>query len=147
VGYIVLTDLLRVQDTKLDLLTKLKTHIKHHHVPEPAINPAFEVVRFALSNPQLVDAGFSILSHLTKRLELQDQLPVTAAQGKKTYPIVLERLADAKDRVRLRAIQALTELWKASPADVEQVIRESALSGKSPRAKESAMQWIIKVFT
>jgi len=132
-------------DTKLDLLTKLKTYIKHHHVPEVAINPGFAVVRFAISNSQLLDAGFSILSHLTKRLELQEQLPLTAAQAKKTYPIILERLGDAKDRVRLRAIQALTEFWKASHTDVEQLIRDSALSGKSPRAKEAALQWILKV--
>lgn len=134
-------------ETKLDHLTKLKTHIKHHHVPEPAINPAFEVVRFAISTPQFTDAGFSILSHLTKRLELQEQLSLTAAQGKKIYPIILERLGDAKDRVRLRAIQGLTELWKASPTDVEQLIRDSALAGKGPRAKEAAMQWIIKVWS
>ena len=132
-------------DTKIDLLTKLKTHIKHHHVPEPAINPSFEVVRLAISNSQFLDAGFSILSHLTKRLELQEQLTFTAAQGKKTYPIILERLGDAKDRVRLRAIQVFTEFWKASRTDVEQLIRDSALSGKSPRAKEAAMQWILKV--
>jgi len=132
-------------DVKLDLLTKLKTHIKHHHVAEPAINPAFEVIRYAISHSQFLDAGFSILSHLTKRLELQEQLPLIAAQGKKTYPIILERLGDAKDRVRLRAIQALTELWKASHTDVEQLVRDSALAGKSPRAKEAGMQWIIKV--
>ncbi|MCJ1245786.1 suppressor of tub2 mutation [Trapelia coarctata] len=132
-------------ETKLDLLIKLKTYIKHHHVPESAIAPAFDVVRFAISNSQLLDAGFSILSHLTKRLELQEQLPLTAAQGKKTYPIILERLGDAKDRVRLRAIQALTEFWKASHTDVEQLIRDSALSGKSPRVKEAAMQWILKM--
>jgi CLIP-associating protein 1/2 len=132
-------------DVKLDLLTKLKTHIKHYHVAEPAVNPAFEVIRYAISHPQLLDAGFSILSHLTKRLELQEQLPLVAAQGKKTYPIILERLGDAKDRVRLRAIQALTELWKASHTDVEQLVRDSALAGKSPRAKEASMQWIIKV--
>ena len=133
-------------DTKIDLLTKLKTQIKHQQVPEVAITPVFEVVRTAISNVQLLDAGFSILFHLTKRLELQDQSCIIAAEGKKTYSYILERLGDAKDRTRSWAIQALTEFWKASHTDVEQIIRDIALSGKSPRAKEAAMQWIVKVF-
>ncbi|MCJ1287897.1 suppressor of tub2 mutation [Xylographa opegraphella] len=131
-------------DTKIDLLTKLKTQIKHQQVPEVAINPVFEVVRTAISNVQLLDAGFSILFHLTKRLELQDQSSIIAAEGKKTYSYILERLGDAKDRTRSWAIQALTEFWKASHTDVEQVIRDIALSGRNPRAKEAAMQWIVK---
>ncbi|MCJ1395814.1 suppressor of tub2 mutation [Xylographa bjoerkii] len=131
-------------DTKIDLLTKLKTQIKHQQVPEVAISPVFEVVRTAISNAQLLDAGFSILFHLTKRLELQDQSAIIAAEGKKTYSYILERLGDAKDRTRSWAIQALTEFWKASHTDVEQVIRDMALSGRSPRAKEAAMQWIVK---
>ncbi|MCJ1386229.1 suppressor of tub2 mutation [Xylographa soralifera] len=131
-------------DTKIDLLTKLKTQIKHQQVPEVAINPVFEVVRTAISNVQLLDAGFSILFHLTKRLELQDQSSIIAAEGKKTYSYILERLGDAKDRTRSWAIQALTEFWKASHTDVEQLIRDMALSGRSPRAKEAAMQWIVK---
>ena len=132
-------------DTKIDLLTKLKTQIKHQQVPEVAINPVFEVVRTAISNTQLLDTGFSILFHLTKRLELQDQSSIIAAEGKKTYSYVLERLGDTKDRTRSWAIQALTEFWKASHTDVEQIIRDMALSGKNPRAKEAAMQWIVKV--
>ena len=132
-------------DTKIDLLTKLKTQIKHQQVPEVAINPVFEVVRTAISNVQLLDAGFSILFHLTKRLELQDQSSIIAAEGKKTYSYILERLGDTKDRTRSWAIQALTEFWKTSHTDVEQIIRDMALSGKSPRAKEAAMQWIVKV--
>ncbi|MCJ1403770.1 suppressor of tub2 mutation [Xylographa trunciseda] len=131
-------------DTKIDLLTKLKTQIKHQQVPEVAITPVFEVVRTAISNAHLLDAGFSILFHLTKRLELQDQSSIIAAEGKKTYSYILERLGDAKDRTRSWAIQALTEFWKASHTDVEQIIRDMALSGRSPRAKEAAMQWVVK---
>ncbi|MCJ1431540.1 suppressor of tub2 mutation [Xylographa pallens] len=131
-------------DTKIDLLTKLKTQIKHQQVPEVAIDPVFEVVRTAISNVQTLDAGFSILFHLTKRLELQDQSSIIAAEGKKTYSYILERLGDPKDRTRSWAIQALTEFWKASHTDVEQIIRDLALGGRSPRAKEAAMQWIVK---
>ena len=132
-------------DTKLSLLGKLKAHIKHHQVPEAAVAPAFDVVRAALSSSHCVDAGFSTLSHLTKRLILQEQIPILASQGTKIYPSLLERLSDHKDRVRQRAIQALSDFWVSSTVEVEQVIRDAALSGKSPRAKEAGMQWIIKV--
>ena len=134
-------------DTKLKLLGDLKAYIKHHQVPEAAVSPSFEVVRASISTSQLLDVGFSTLSHLTKRLLLQDQHHHLATQAHKTYPCVLERLGDQKDRVRLRAIQAFADFWPASPADVEQVIRESALTSKSPRAKEAGMQWIVKVRT
>ena len=132
-------------NSKLDLLSRLKATIKHQHVPEPAISASFDVVRVAISSLDLLDAGFSILSHLTKRLILQDHQSILASEGNKTYSCIVDRLGDARDRVRSRALQALVDFWSVSPADVEQVIRDISLASKVPKAKEAGMQWILKV--
>ena len=129
-------------ETKLKHLTDLKAEIKHRHCPESAVGPLFDVIRLSLANPHLSDAGFSILGHLIKRLELQDQGSILHVQGVKTFPVLLERLADPKDRMRARATQALLEFHAIAPADVEQFVRDNVLTSKSSRAKESGMFWI-----
>jgi CLIP-associating protein 1/2 len=129
-------------DTKLDLIDKLKSHIKHHVVPENAVAPTFDVIRLSLTFSQLQDSAFSVLSHMTKRMSLQHQHDLLVYQGSKTYPIVLERLGDVRDRVQARAIQCLSEFWKVSPQEVEALVRDQALSSTKPRARKAAAQWV-----
>ena len=132
-------------DTKLKHLTGLKAEIKHRHCPEHAVTPLFDAIRISLATPHLTDAGFSILGHLMKRLELQDQHSFLQAQGVKTYPSLLERLADQKDRTRNRALQAFTDFHSISAPDVEQFVRDHALTNRHPRTKEAGMQWVSRV--
>lgn len=132
-------------DIKLKHLTELKAEIKHRHCPEHAVAPLFDVIRISLATPHLTDAGFSILGHLMKRLELQDQDSILQAQGVKTYPCLLERLADSRDRTRHRALQAFTDFHSVSAPDVEQFVRDHALTNKHPKTKEAGMQWVISV--
>ncbi|KAI9879294.1 MAG: suppressor of tub2 mutation [Pleopsidium flavum] len=134
-------------DDKANLIGELKSNIKHQHVPDAAVAPSFEVVRTAIASPHssLLAAGFSTLSHLTKRLILQNQPHLIVSQGTKTYPLLLEKFGDQKDRVRLLAAQAFTDFWFASPQDVEHSIRDIALAGKHPRSKEASLQWLVKM--
>lgn len=132
-------------DTKLKHLTELKAEIKHRHCPEHAVPPLFDAIRISLATPHLTDAAFSILGHLMKRLELQDQDSLLQAQGLKTYPCLLERLADPKDRTRHRALQAFTDFHSISAPDVEQFVRDHALTNRHPKTKEAGMQWVISV--
>ena len=132
-------------DTKLKHLTELKAEIKHRHCPENAVPPLFDAIRISLATPHLTDAAFSILGHLMKRLELQDQHSLLQAQGVKTYPSLLERLADQKDRIRHRALQALTDFHSISASDVEQFVRDHALTNRHPKIKEAALQWVTSV--
>ena len=132
-------------ENKIKAITDLKAQIKHRQVPDAAVSPTFEVIRIGIATPSLLDAAFATLSHLIKRLTLQDQQHILSSQGNKTYPLILERLGDQKDRVRLRASNALTDFWTVSPSDVEQLVRDMVLSGKNPRAKEAGMQWVSKV--
>ena len=130
-------------ESKLKHLTELNAEIKHRHCPEPAVGPLFDVIRLSLATPHLADAGFSILGHLIKRLTGQNQGSLLHNQGVKTYPVLLERLADPKDRMRNRANQALLDFHAVAPADVEQFVRDNVLTSKSARAKESGMNWIM----
>lgn len=131
-------------ELKIMNISELRANIKHRHVPDAAISPSFEIIRFGIMSLALQDAAFSTLSHLTKRLVLQEQQHIVAVQGAQTYPLLVERLGDQKDRVRIRASQAFTDFWLAASADVEQVIRDVVLPGKHPRAKEAGLQWISK---
>ena len=132
-------------DQKLKHLTELKAEIKHRHCPEHAVGPLFDAIRISLATPHLTDAAFSILGHLMKRLELQDQDSLLHAQGVKTYPCLLERLTDQKDRTRHRALQAFTDFHSVSATDVEQFVRDHALTNRHPKVKEAGMQWVLSV--
>ena len=128
-------------EVKLKQLAEIKAEIKHRHCPEAAVAPLFDIIRIALATPHLTDAGFSILGHLTKRLELQDQSSLLQAQGAKTYHVLLDRLADPKDRIRQRATQVLIDFHSIASADIEQFVRDSVLTCRNPRAKEAGMHW------
>ena len=132
--------------SKVELLAELKKSIKQNHIPDAAIIPTFKVIRATLANSQLCEIGFSIISCLVKRLEQQDQLPIAAAEGKKTYSYILECISNGTRQTRSRAIQAFIEFWKASHEDVETIIRDTALVSNSPQVKEAAMQWLVKVW-
>ena len=132
-------------DTKLKHLTNLKQEIKHRHCPENVIPTVFNVIRLALATPHVVDVGFSILGHFTKRLLIQDLHTTLYAHTLRLFPILLERLGDSKDRSRSRALAAFNDFYPISDAgrkDVENFMRDTALTSKNPRCKISAMQWI-----
>jgi CLIP-associating protein 1/2 len=135
-------------DAKLTAFNNLKSNIKHLRVPDGAPPPIFECIRVAItsqSSTTLVSSAFSTLGHLIKRLSLQDQTNVITAHAKKFLPILLDRLGDARESHRNAASQSLSDFWPYCHAEVEQVIRDGALSGHNSRAKEMAMLWIVKV--
>jgi CLIP-associating protein 1/2 len=134
-------------ESKSATLAKLKSEIKQKNVPESAIPAVFDAVRLAIASQHstISTTGFSALGHLLKRLYLQEQLHAVAYQGRHTYPMLLERMGDHKERVRAQASQAFADFWPASPQEVEQQVLESALCGKNPRAKETAVLWLAMV--
>lgn len=134
-------------DTKVQQFNNLKSSIKHLRVPDAAQANIFECIRIACSSssPQLVALGFSTLAHLTKRLTLQDQSSVLVAQSNKMLPICLERLGDAREAHRSAASSTLVDLWPLNREKVEILIRDSAMAGHNPRAKETAMKWLVKM--
>lgn len=135
-------------DQKLQLFNNLKSGIKHNRVPDSCQAPIFECIRLAISattSAALVSTGFSTLSHLIKRLILQNQTAIITSQLSKLLPILLDRLGDARESHRSAASSILADLWPLSHAEVESLIRDNAIKGTNPRAKETAMQWLVKV--
>ena len=135
-------------DTKLQLFGSLKSSIKHLRVPDAAQPAIFECVRLAASasaSAALVSTGFSTLGHLIKRLGLQAQTAAVTAQAPKLLPILLDRLGDARESHRVAASQILADLWPLCHADVEALVRDHAMKSTHARAKEAAMQWVVKV--
>lgn len=126
----------------------LKSSIKHLRVPQECTPTIFECVRLAIAaqtSSTLVSTGFSTLGHLIKRLHLQSQTQVVAQESNQLLPILLDRLGDARESQRNAASQALSDLWPYNHPGVEGVVREGALGGTNSRAKEVAMQWVVKM--
>ncbi|KAF2109929.1 HEAT repeat-containing protein [Lophiotrema nucula] len=135
-------------DAKLAQFNNLKSGIKHNRVPDSCQAPIFECIRIATStstSAALVSTGFSTLSHLIKRLILQSQTSVITAQSHKILPILLDRLGDARESHRNAASQLLSDFWPLCSAEVETLIRENAMKSSNPRAKETSMQWVVKM--
>ncbi|KZF23393.1 hypothetical protein L228DRAFT_276250 [Xylona heveae TC161] len=130
-----------------DFITHIKADVKHKQLPEDSIIPLFQIVRISISSPHstVSSAGFSLLVHLLKRLNLQGQAKAIAANEKLLLPYLLDRLGDQKDRYRTFATLCLTELWLVCPQDVERAIKETALTGKNSKSKEAGMSWICKM--
>ena len=70
-----------------------------------------------------------------------------ASQSNKLFPILVERLGDTRESLRVAASQSFTDLWPVNHGEVERLMRDVALTGTHPRAKEMAMLWIVKVIT
>jgi len=132
----------------LDLYSKLKGDIKHRAVPENAISPVFELIRLALDAPNYLDAGLSMLSHLIKRLQGQHQDSLLDSQAQRLIPILVDRLASAKEGHRSRTRQALVALCGVSGTVFMMIVNllaDVTFRSDNPRAKEEAMQWILSV--
>jgi CLIP-associating protein 1/2 len=144
-----LTALLRTDasvDVKVQQVTAIKSSIKQHNVPENLVAPLFDTLRTASSaqNAVLVNAGFTALNHLLTRLSLQEP-KYLAKEAARNLPLIVEKLGDQKEKFRTLASQSLVTLWKAAPMDVERAVRNTAMVGKNPRAKEAGLQWLLQV--
>lgn len=143
-------DLLRVlrsdayADVKVQHVNTLKSGIKQQNVPEHLVAQVFDALRAASVSQHgvLASAGFTSLNHLLTRMSRQEPR-FLAKELKATLPIVVEKLGDQKEKSRAIASQALTTLYGAAPAEVERSVRNVAMAGKNPRAKEAGMQWLL----
>jgi hypothetical protein len=133
-------------DIKVQQVTAVKSSIKQHTVPETCIVPVFEALHTASSSQHanLVNAGFTSLNHLFTRLVRQDPRTL-AKEGARTLPLIVEKLGDLKEKFRQLAAQALVTLYKVAPVEVERSVRNIAMVGKNPRAKEASMHWLLQV--
>lgn len=133
-------------DAKVQLVSAVKSAIKQHNVPDTCVAPLLEALRVASSSQHtmLANAGFTALNHLLTRLSRQDPKHITR-DAKNTLPLVVDKMGDQKDKLRSLAVQAMTTMYGPAPADVERFVRNIALVGKNPRAKETGMQWLLQM--
>ncbi|KAF6843503.1 heat repeat containing protein [Colletotrichum musicola] len=143
-------DLLRILrtdasvDAKVQHVTGIKSGIKQHNVPDVLVPQIFDGLRTASVSQHavLVNAGFTALNHLLTRLSRQEPKYI-AKEAKHTLPLVVDKLGDQKEKFRGLASQALTTMFAAAPVDVERSVRNVAMVGKNPRAKEASMHWLL----
>jgi len=133
-------------EAKVQQVNATKSAIKQHNVPESCIPELFEALRLASSSQHsaIVTAGFAALNHLLTRLSRQDPKFIVR-EAKQTLPLIVDKMGDQKDKFRTLAIQAMATYYTQSPSDAERCVRNIALAGKNPRAKEAGMQWLLQV--
>lgn len=134
-------------DKRLDLFSSLKSSIKHQRVPESCQASILECIRIAISaqtSAQLVTTGFSTLSHLIKRLVLQKETHIITTHASQLCPILLDHLGNAREAHRSAASVLLVELYNYCHTDIDAGIHTAAGSS-NPRAKETAMTWVVKM--
>ena len=133
-------------DNKIQYVTNIKTGIKQHNVPDACVPQLFDGLRAASASQHaaLAAIGFTSLNHLITRLSRQDP-KLLAKEAPRTLPLIVEKLGDQKDKMRSTAHSSLATLYPVASVDVERSIRNGALTGKNPRAKEGGMQWLLQV--
>ncbi|KAI0426952.1 clasp N terminal-domain-containing protein [Xylaria sp. FL1042] len=133
-------------DAKVQYVTAVKSGIKQHNVPESCVAPLFEGLRQASASQHaaLVNAGFTALNHLLTRLSRQDP-KYLIREAKQTLPLIVDKMGDQKDKFRTLAIQAMSTMYAHVSADAERFVRNTAMVGKNPRAKESSLQWLLQM--
>jgi CLIP-associating protein 1/2 len=136
-------------ESKLNLLNALKSDIKHYRVPESAQATIFECLKLAITqqaSSTLASSAFSALGHTTKRLKIQDATGHSITQlAPRLMPALHDRLGDMREAHRTAASQALIELYPFLTSDVETLIRDEAIGGSNPRAKQAGLQWVLQM--
>lgn len=133
-------------DAKVQQVNAVKSSIKQHNVPDNCVIPVFEALRIASTaqHAVLINAGFTGLNHLITRMSRQDP-KYLSKEAVRLLPLLTEKLGDQKEKFRTVATQSLITMYKATPAEVERVIRNVAMVGKNPRAKEASLHWLLQV--
>jgi CLIP-associating protein 1/2 len=133
-------------DTKVAQVTAIKSGIKQHNVPDNLVAQLFDALRTASTSQHaaLVNAGFTSLNHLLTRLSRQEP-KYLVKEAARTLPLVVDKMGDLKEKFRSLATQALTTFYNAAPMDVERSLRNTAMVGKNPRAKEASLQWLLQM--
>ncbi|KAL5611460.1 hypothetical protein BROUX41_000938 [Berkeleyomyces rouxiae] len=133
-------------DTKVNEVTYTKSSIKQFSVPETCTPALFEALRLASMSPHamLSTAGFTALNHLFTRL-LRHDSKLLPKEVPKNLNLVVEKLGDPKEKLRMLANQILVNVYPAAPIDVERFVRNIAMTGKNVRAKEAALHWLLQM--
>lgn len=101
-------------------------------------------VSFALSKDTASRLTLFATGHLLTRLSRQEPKHLTK-EAARTLPLLIDRAGDLKEKYRTLAAQCLSTFWKAAPMDVERAVRNTGMTGKNSRAKETCINWLLQV--
>ncbi|KAF3903120.1 hypothetical protein ABW21_db0205064 [Orbilia brochopaga] len=131
---------------KVDLLIQAKQKIKHYGIEPNATETAFTAVRIGMSqasNMTLFQHSLSCLGYLIKRCRVNDA-NLLKRLSVDLLPLLLDKMGDAKDRIREMALAPVVDIWTVAPVETERFIREIGLTSKNSRLKESSLEWLVR---
>ncbi|KAK6462352.1 protein STU1 [Scheffersomyces coipomensis] len=131
--------------TKLNLVNQLKTHIKKDCVDLNQVPKYIEALSIAVDIPDLgiSASGFSALSHLIKRVSMQDKSGnVLRSQSFLVLPIIINRLGDSKSSTVSSARKALEAYWFSAPNEVDDSIIDVAFKHRNTRIIIESINWL-----
>ncbi|KAF8457572.1 clasp N terminal-domain-containing protein [Kalaharituber pfeilii] len=134
-------------DVKTAEVQKIKGQIKRNNIQSEAITTLCEALRLGLASTNLLlfQHSFSCISHVIKRLVLQEPHRLRP-QCSHLLPLFCERLGDQKPRISAMALTCLVDMYKACPQETEKTVKELGMGSKNPRAREQSVQWLLSVY-
>lgn len=130
---------------KLGAITDLKTHIKTRHVDMSQVHSYIEALSLAVEIPDqgILSNSFSTLSHLVKRISIQDLTgSVLEAHASTILPQIITRLGDSRTSSRTAAKNALEAFWLLRPAKVEEYLRDVGLQHRNTTIATQCVSWL-----
>lgn len=127
-----------------NVLTQFKTHVKKDNVDLASVPKYFEALAIAMKllNPELQSLAFSLVSHLVKRVSIQDRRgTILVNVAPVVLPIVIPKLADVRSSMKLSARRALEAYWLSAPEQTERAVVELGLESGPLLANESVV-WL-----
>lgn len=137
-------------DAKLRSINELKTHVKKDFVDIKQVPKYVEALSIAvdISDTGILTSSFSVLSHLVKRVSMQDSSgEVLKSQSYLVLPIIINRLGDIKASARISAKKALEAYWFSAPKEVEDSIIDIAFSHKNLKVINESIIWLDHIIT
>lgn len=132
-------------EEKLQLIMNLKSHVKRDFVDITQVPKYLESLSVAIdiADPTILSNSFSVLSHLVKRVSIQDRSgDVLRNLSYLVLPIIINRLGDLKSNIKAAAKKALEAYWLTASKEVERAIMDIGLTHNSPKVVIESINWL-----
>ncbi|CUM63996.1 uncharacterized protein PRCAT00001584001 [Priceomyces carsonii] len=137
-------------ESKLEVITRLKAHVKKNFINLDQVPRYFEALAIAVDipDPGIHTSSFSVLCHLVKRISMQDKGgSVLKNQSFLVLPIIINGLGDTKTGTISSAKKALEAYWFSAPKKVEEFLVEMALKNRNKKVTIESLNWLAHIVT
>lgn len=133
-------------DDKLATINQLKSHVKRDYVDLDEVPAYFDGLLDALTSSQLAEPALVVMSHLIRRVLLQDKtLSVLASVGTKAIPTLVRYAGKPRGPISAAANTALEAYWLLCPDEVD-AAAVSGLAGSEPEVLGSVL-WLARILS